>query len=82
MTAMHKSLISLFLIPFLFLSACGDDDGSDDSEGGDDADDDANDDVNDVADQAALEHYHDVFAALAQRNMTPLATLHHYTLPR
>ena len=33
------------------------------------------------ADGRALAHYHEVFAALRQRGLTPLVTLNHYTLP-
>jgi len=34
-----------------------------------------------VADQAALAHYRAYFAALRARGLTPLVTLHHYTIP-
>lgn len=34
-----------------------------------------------AADPAAVAHYHAVFAALRRRALTPLVTLHHYTLP-
>ena len=34
-----------------------------------------------LADPAAVQHYHDLFAALAARGMRPLVTLNHYTLP-
>ncbi len=34
-----------------------------------------------LADPKALAHYHAVFAALSQRHLLPLVTLHHYTLP-
>jgi beta-glucosidase/6-phospho-beta-glucosidase/beta-galactosidase len=34
-----------------------------------------------LADPAALEHYHAVFAALKARGLRPLVTLNHYTLP-
>jgi beta-glucosidase/6-phospho-beta-glucosidase/beta-galactosidase len=34
-----------------------------------------------VADPAAVVHYHDMFRALRERNLTPLVTLHHYTQP-
>jgi beta-glucosidase/6-phospho-beta-glucosidase/beta-galactosidase len=34
-----------------------------------------------AADAKALAHYHDVFAALKARGLTPLVTLNHYTLP-
>lgn len=33
------------------------------------------------ADARALAHYHAVFAALRERDLTPLVTLNHYTLP-
>jgi beta-glucosidase/6-phospho-beta-glucosidase/beta-galactosidase len=34
-----------------------------------------------AANQYALEHYHQVFAALRQRGLKPMVTLNHYTLP-
>jgi len=34
-----------------------------------------------VADPGALAHYHRMFEALRERGLTPLVTLHHYTLP-
>ena len=34
-----------------------------------------------LADQNAVQHYHDVFSALRARNMVPLVTIHHYTMP-
>lgn len=34
-----------------------------------------------LADPRALAHYHAVFSALRARGLTPLVTLHHYTLP-
>lgn len=34
-----------------------------------------------AADQETVQHYHDVFAALAEREMQPFVTLHHYTMP-
>lgn len=34
-----------------------------------------------VADQAAIDHYHKVFATLRKKGLTPLVTLNHYTLP-
>ncbi len=34
-----------------------------------------------VANQAAVDHYHQVFAALRERGLKPLVTLNHYTLP-
>ena len=34
-----------------------------------------------VADPAAVAHYHKMFAALKARNMAPLVTIHHYTMP-
>jgi beta-glucosidase/6-phospho-beta-glucosidase/beta-galactosidase len=39
------------------------------------------DDLRAVANPDALAHYHAVFDALAERGLTPLVTLHHYTLP-
>ncbi|MFC1889552.1 glycoside hydrolase family 1 protein [Thermodesulfobacteriota bacterium] len=35
-----------------------------------------------VADQAAIAHYHRIFDSLCARGLSPLVTLHHYTLPR
>ncbi|MDP8225744.1 MAG: family 1 glycosylhydrolase [Candidatus Lernaella stagnicola] len=37
--------------------------------------------LREIADADALAHYHAVFAALRERGITPLVTLHHYTLP-
>lgn len=37
--------------------------------------------LREVADSDNLAHYHDVFDALAERGITPLVTLIHYTLP-
>ncbi len=34
-----------------------------------------------AADPVAVLHYHDVLDALRQRSITPLVTIHHYTLP-
>ena len=34
-----------------------------------------------VANHEAIDHYHSIFAALKARGLTPLVTLHHYTLP-
>jgi beta-galactosidase len=34
-----------------------------------------------LADPTAVAHYHDVFAALKARGITPLVTINHYTLP-
>jgi beta-glucosidase len=33
-------------------------------------------------DDAAISHYHDVFAALRRRRLTPIVTLHHFTNPQ
>ena len=38
--------------------------------------------VANAADPVAVEHYHRVFEAIRARGLTPLVTLHHYTLPR
>lgn len=38
-------------------------------------------DLRALADAAAVQHYHDVLAALKARGVTPLMTIHHYTLP-
>lgn len=34
-----------------------------------------------VANEGAIEHYHDLFAAMRERGLTPVVTLNHYTLP-
>ena len=34
-----------------------------------------------LADETAIQHYHSVLAALRARDMTPLVTVNHYTLP-
>lgn len=34
-----------------------------------------------IADQQALNHYHEVFSAMKDRGLEPLVTLHHYTMP-
>jgi beta-glucosidase/6-phospho-beta-glucosidase/beta-galactosidase len=37
--------------------------------------------LREAADEEALQHYHDLLEAIRDRGMTPLVTLHHYTLP-
>ncbi len=37
--------------------------------------------LREAADDEALQHYHDLLDAIRERGMTPVVTLHHYTLP-
>ncbi|MCB9477556.1 MAG: glycoside hydrolase family 1 protein [Deltaproteobacteria bacterium] len=39
------------------------------------------DELSKIADANAVEHYHQVFAALRERGLTPFVTLDHYTMP-